>query len=245
MAAIATAAIVALLMLWLFCGSIRWDRAALAQASVPEIIEMIPEEEEFFIEPEPTIEDKGEEDAPEMENVQEAPTEQGEPEPAPVDNDRVVVKGDNPKPAPIREKPVVQKQESPVKATTPPKSDKPEQKVTSKGATGFSGKNGKPDGKAGGFGTGGAGTASVKGTSRGRQMLDCPRPSVSLKNTVTIVVNVSVREDGTVASAKATGSAEQYLRQACEQAALKSKWTPKPGVGTVQGTITFTIIPKL
>lgn len=244
MAGMATAVVVALLLLWLFCGSIRWDRAALAQASTPETATIIPEEEEFFIEPEPTIEDKGEEDAPELPQ-QEAPTEQGEPEPAPENNERVVVKGDNPKPAPIREKPVTQKQESPVKATTPPKSDKPEQKVTSKLATGFSGKNGKPDGKAGGFGTGGTGTASVHGQSRGRQMMSCPHPSVALKNKVVIVVNVSVREDGTVASAKASGSAEQYLRQACEQAAMKSKWTPKPGAGTVQGTITFTIIPKL
>lgn len=240
-AGLATVIILALIFLWLFLGSLRWDSLALthtAQANQP------PEEEEFFIEPE-ILEDKGEEDAPEIADQQEAPAEQGEPEKAETESDKTIVRGENPNPAPQREKPVVQKQPSPVKAVEPPKTDKKESKVSSKMAKGFSGKNGKAGGKAGGFGTGGTGTASVKGVSRGRQMLSCPKPSVALKNKVTITVTISVREDGTVASAKASGGAERYLLKACEDAARKSKWTPKVGAGTVSGTITFTITPKV
>ncbi len=240
LAAVITMIVVALLLILLFTGSMSWDRRALAEASIPEI----ESDEEYFIEPE-IIQDKGEEDAPEIEDQTEAPTEQGEPEKAETESEKVVVPGKNPEPAPQREKPVTQKQPSPVKATEPPKSDKPASKVTSSMAGAFSGKNGKPDGKAGGFGTGGTGTASVKGTSRGREMLSCPRPSVALKNKVTIVVNVQVNEAGQVVSAKASGSAEKYLRDACVAAARQSRWTPKPGVGTVAGTITFTITPKL
>lgn len=243
-AATITTILVALILIWLFISSVRWDREALAQASVPEI----EPEEEFFIEPEPLIQDKGEEDAPDLKNQEEAPTEQGEPEKVETpqqESQKVVVPGTNEKPAPQREQPVTQKQPSPVKTTPPPKTDKKESKVSSTVANAFSGKNGKPDGKAGGFGTGGTGTASVNGTSKGRKMESCPKPSVALKSKVTITVNVQIDESGHVVSAKAGGSAEQYLRTACEQAARKSKWTAKPGAGTVAGTITFTITPKL
>lgn len=243
MAGIGTAAVVALILILLFLGSVTRDRAALAEASIAE-----PMEDEVFIEPveEPELlEEKGEEDAPNLPEMEEAPSEQGEPEPAPVDNERRIVNGENTKPAPQVEKPITQKHPSPVKATEPPKSNKPDQKVTSKVAKGFSGRNGKPDGKAGGFGTGGKGTASVRGNSRGRSMLSCPRPSVALKQQVTIVVSVQVSEDGRVVKASASGGAAQYLRDACVQAARQSRWTPKPGAGTVAGTITFTIIPKV
>lgn len=242
-AGIATAVVVLLLLLALFFGSIGIDRNALAQASIPEPAE----EEEIFIEPMEIVPQVGDPDETVTdENLEEAPSEQGEPEPAETDNDKVVVPGENPNPAPQRDKPIVQQKESPVKAVDPPRQpNKDAQKATSSVAKGFSGKNGKPDGKAGGFGTGGKGTASVHGVSRGREMLSCPKPSVALKNKVTVVVNVTVREDGTVASAKATGSASSDIRSECERKARQSKWTPKVGAGVVHGTITFNITPKL
>lgn len=241
-----TAILVALLLIWLFIAGVRIDREALAEASVPELTEP---EEEYFIEPEPLIqEEKGEEDAPEIKNQQEAPTEQGEPEKVEKpeqESEKTIVPGPNPKPAPQREQPVTQKQPSPVQTTPPPKTDKQESKVKSTMANQFSGKNGKPDGKTGGFGTGGTGSASVAGKSKGRKMESCPHPSVALKTKVIITVNVQIAENGTVVSAKGSGSAEKYLITACENAAMKSRWTAKPGAGTVAGTITFTITPKL
>lgn len=241
-AGVITAVVVLLLLLMLFLVSIGPERNALAEASIPEPAQ----DEEIFIEPMEMVPDVGDPEETDVnEELQEAPAEQGEPEPAEVENDKVIVPGDNPEPAPQREKPVTQKQESPVKATPPPKTDKPAQKVTSVNADGFSGKNGKTDGKTGGFGTGGTGTASVHGVSRGREMLSCPKPQVALKNPVTVTVNIMVRADGTVASAKASGAADAAILRACEQKALQSKWTPKLGAGDVAGKITFNIKPKL
>ena len=241
-AGVLTAIVTLLLLVLLFVGGVGMDRSQLAASSIPEPTS----DEEFFIETEPLVEDAGEPDVAETEETEPAPTEQGEPEPAETDNDKVVVQGENPKPAPQREKPIVQSKPSPVKATEPTKQpDKKESKATSKVASGFSGKNGKPSCVAGGFGTGGKGTTSVRGTSRGRSMLSCPHPSVTLKNKVVITVSVQVTEQGTVTSAKASGAADSRLLRACEQAARQSKWTPKVGAGTVAGSIVFTITPKL
>lgn len=242
-AAVITAVIASLILIALFMSGMSFERDALSQNTSTE---QPMEEEEFFIEPLPLVEDPGEPD-PEVADAgaQEAPAEQGEPDPAPVDNNKIVVNGENDKPAPQRPKPITQTKPSPVKVTEPKKTDKPESRVTSKVASGFAGKNGAVDGKPGGQGTGGVGTSAVKGSSRGRGFISCPKPNVSLKQKVVIVVNVTINENGNAISARATGSAERYLRVACEQAALKSKWDPKKGAGNVQGVITFTITPKL
>ena len=94
-AGLATVIILALIFLWLFLGSLSWNSLALMQTAQ---VSQPPEEEEFFIEPE-VLEDKGEEDAPEIADQQEAPAEQGEPEKAETESDKTIVRGENPKPA--------------------------------------------------------------------------------------------------------------------------------------------------
>lgn len=242
-AGIITALLTALILVGLFVGGMTFDRQTLAESSTPEI----QPDEEYFIEPLPIVEDPGEPDIDNSaEQQEEAPTEQGEPEPAPVENNKVVVNGENTKQPPVqRPMPVTQTKESPVKVVPPKKTDKPDSKVTSKVANAFSGKNGAVGGKPGGTGTGGTGTASVSGSSRGRSMLGCPKPDVAIKQRVVISVNVTINEAGNVVSAHATGGAAQYLRTACEQAARHARWTPMKGAGTVAGVITFTITPKM
>lgn len=158
-AGIITALLTALILVGLFVGGMTFDRQALAESSTPEI----QPDEEYFIEPLPIVEDPGEPDIDNSaEQQEEAPTEQGEPEPAPVENNKVVVNGENTRQPPVqRPMPVTQTKESPVKVVPPKKTDKPDSKVTSKVANAFSGKNGAVGGKPGGTGTGEIGRAHV------------------------------------------------------------------------------------
>ncbi|MDE6297092.1 MAG: hypothetical protein K2L89_04525, partial [Muribaculaceae bacterium] len=142
---------VLIILLFLFTGGMSYQRAELAEVSTPELMSN-DEEEEMFIEPD-LLKAQGEEDA--VENDVPAPAEQGEPEKAPEDNNKLVVPGDNPKPAPQIEKKITQKEESPVKSTTPPATTEKPSKISSSMANKFSGKNGTPGGKTASDGTGG------------------------------------------------------------------------------------------
>ena len=224
-----------IILLFLFTGSLNFDRALLASSSIPEI----QDEEEIFIEPE--LMDLGEPDATEHDTP--APAFKGEPEPAETDNTKLVVPGDNPKPAPPTEKLVTQKQESPVKATEPTVSKEEKSKVTSKMAKSFSGRNGATEGKNGSSGAGGTGTG-VSGNANGRTFLGCSLPDVTLRTKTVVKVNVVINADGKVISANASGSADASIRRKCEAAARTAKWSAKKGVAETRGSITFTIVPK-
>lgn len=233
-AACGTALLTGLLLLVLFTGSIGWDRAVLSAVSIPEE----QSDEELFIDPE--LIDLGElenekTDAP-------APSENGEPEKAETDNREPIERGENPKPAPAVEKKVTQTHESPVKATEPSQSEKERKKVTSKVANSFSGKNGNPEGRPGGKGSGDTQTG-VAGNARGRTFLGCPKPVVELSRKVVVTVDITVDEDGRVVSASARGSGNTEIRRKCEQSARRARWSKKPGSGQTPGTITFTITP--
>lgn len=112
-AAAVTSLFALLLFIFLFYGSIGFDRSRMAEASIPEI----GQEEELFLDP--RLIDPGEDHSPVEEAV--APEAQGSPDvkPEPDESLRPVVKGENPRPAPPKEKPVTRREESPVKATTP------------------------------------------------------------------------------------------------------------------------------
>lgn len=238
-AAGATFLVALLLLLFLFTGSLGYDRALLASSSIPGNPPE-EEEEELFIDPE--LLDLGEENA--VSKDAPAPAFQGEPEPAEEDKAEVVEPGENPKPAPPVPKPVSQKKESPVKATEPTATDKERSKATSTVAKGFSGRNGVPDGKAKeSVGSGGTGIG-VAGNARGRTFLSCPKPDVTLSHKTVVTVNIVVDASGRVTSASATGSASASIRRKCEQAARQARWTEKKGAGETRGTITFTITPR-
>lgn len=241
--AIATAVtllVALLLFLGLWFGGVTFDRSLLAEVSTPEISVAEPEEEELFVEPEITR-DLGEETAETQDAP--APAFKGQPEEAPKENTRQVVPDKNPKPAPPVEKPITQSKESPVKATTPTISEEEKKKVTSSIANKFkTNDNGTETGKTGSVGAGGTGVG-ISGSVSGRTFLGCPKPSVSLSNKTTITVVVTIDAEGHVTSAKARNG-EAYLQRACEQAALKARWSKKEDTPSARGTLTFTITPR-
>lgn len=235
-AAAITFVAVLLILLLLFVGGMSVERRELAKDSTPELMQ----DEETFLEPE-ILQDLGEPDA--TANDAPAPVEQGEPELAPVENTKLVVKGDNPKPAPAVEKKVTTTKESPVKATEPQVTKEEASKITSSMANKFSGKNGATEGTAGSNGSGGTGIG-IKGNANGRNFLGCNKPDISLQHKTTVKVSVVIDAEGKVISATASGGASASIRRACEAAARTAKWSAKKGAGETRGSITFTITPK-
>lgn len=233
-----TLAVVAVIVLFLAFGKMGYDPGLLTENN-SEAVMMPPDDEEMFVEPE--LLDLGEEHA--TANDAPAAAMRGEPEPAPVDNSRQVVPGDNPKPAPAVEKPVTQDRENDVKATTPTVTDKEREKVTSSVAKGFAGRNGTVDGNDKGNASGGEGVG-IQGSVRGRTFKGCPSPKVSLRHKTVVKVEVVVNEEGHVVSASATGAADATIRRACEQAARQATWSARKGAGDTHGSITFTITPR-
>lgn len=231
-----TMAVMLLIILLLFVGKLSVSRPEMAEASTPEL--MLPEE--TFIEPE-ILRDLGEPEA--SAHDEPAPVQKGEPEPAPVENTKLVVKGDNPKPAPPVEKLVSSSKESPVKATTPSVTKEESSKITSSMADKFSGKNGATEGSQGSSGSGGTGVG-IKGNANGRTFKGCPTPDVALQNKTVIRVDVVIDAEGKVISASASGGTSASIRKACEAAARGARWSAKKGAGETRGSITFTITPR-
>ncbi len=236
-AAALTFLVTLVILLILFCGSVSWDRAALAEASTPELMQ----DEPLFIEPE--LVDLGEEAA--VNNEKPAPTLKGEPEPAPEDNVEIVEPGPKPDPKP---KPVqklnTSKKESKMKVEEPSQTDKERKKATSSVASKFSSKNGAPEGSdKGTSGAGGTGIG-VSGNAHGRTFISCPKPDVALRHKTVVKVNVVIDAEGKVVEAKATGSADASIRRKCESAARQARWSAKKGATSTRGSITFTITPR-
>lgn len=242
-AASVTFAVALLLLLVLFFCGLKFDPSLLAAASTPEISVETLEEEEEFLEPE-IVEDLGERNA--TAHDEPAPVAKGDPEPAPVENNRQLIKDNNPKPAPPVEKPVTQTKESPVKNTTPSKSDEEKQKVTSKMADKFPGNNGSKTGKEGSSGAGGSGVGAV-GSVTGRTYMGCQKPVVELQNKVVVVVHVTINSSGKVTKATArtkSGKASGAILSACERAAMTARWNEDKDTPSATGTLTFTITPN-
>lgn len=240
-ACVITAVAVVLLLLLLLYGGIEYDGRKMAHEPVPEISMSVPDEEELLIEPE-LIQDLGEPDA--VTHDEPAPAVKGAPEPDVKDNVRKVEKGTNPKPSPPEKKKVDTPKKSTVKSTNPSITDEERKKVTSKTAKAFGGANGMRDGKSGGKGAGGSGVGTA-GVVSGRVFKGCPKPSVALTHTVTVVVDVTINADGHVISARARrGGASADIRSKCEAAARSAKWSVKQGAPNAKGTITFTITPR-
>lgn len=230
-----------LLLLGLYFGTLSYDRGALAAASVPE--PGMEEDEDYFLDPPLVI---GDEDVSDMNTDEPAASPLGLPDPAPEDNERLVVKGENPEPVKTQEKLVTQKQPSPLSSKETSKTEEKESKVTSQMSKNFSPKNGKADGKQDATGSGGKGSG-VSGNVRGRKFFGCPLPVVSLKKTVTVVISIRVDEDGKVieASVKSRGGASQENVDKCLASAKKARWSKKAGAAPVSGSLTFTLVPKI
>lgn len=241
-AAAATFIIALVILLLLFTLSLRYDREALATSSTPEI----QEEEEIYLEPEILqIEEQGE--VLNKEEQQSAPQPPGQPDPAEEEQPERIVHNleKNPEP-PVSNKPklISTPEPSDVK-TSPPKVDtRNEQRIASMSGKFQTDNNGAQNGRESGVsGTGGVGVAKT-GSVSGRKMLSCPTSIVTLNQTTTIRVNITVNAAGNVISAKAVSGGTPALRSACEGWARGSKWSPAPGAPDATGSITFTITPK-
>lgn len=233
LAAAVTFAALLLLLLFLFLGRLRWDRGALAAESIPET-----GQEEVFLEPE-LLEQPGQEA-----EVQEAAApQQGEPDPAPVENHQVAERQPEPvaEPAPTRQ--VTQKDPSPVKEAKTRQEEEP-RKATSPAAGKFNKQNGSTEGRVDSQGVAGASSVLTAGSLNGRTFLGCPPFEVTLSNRTVVKVMVTVDAEGNVTSAQATGGASADIRSRCEAAARKARWSPKKGAAQTRGSITFTITPR-
>lgn len=224
------------ILLILFCCGLRWERQELAITSTPEIMEQQPE----FYEPEllPAGED--------VSNLtgEPAPATSDMEDPAPAVTEQVT------QPVPSESEANSSARESALATQKKDNHVKNDTALTAyvKAADALAGKFKPVDGRgsnpnAGAAGTGGAGDG-VTGSAKGRTFLSCPKPNVTLRHKTIVNVAVTIDADGTVTKASASGTADQTLRKKCEEAAKKARWEAKPGASPVQGTITFTLIPK-
>ncbi|WP_304382363.1 hypothetical protein [uncultured Duncaniella sp.] len=236
-AATVTFFVVLTILLVLFFTGISYNAPQqLAQDSTPELMV----EEETFLEPE-ILKDLGEENA--VNNDAPAKAFQGEPDPDPKENVKIVEPGKNSKPAPPTPKLVSTKKESPVKTTEPSATEEERKRVTSAMAKGFVGRNGNTQGSSGSDGAGENGIGIV-GNASGRTFKGCPKPDVTLRHKTTVKVSVVIDSEGKVISASASGAASASIRSACERAARQARWSEKKGTGETRGTLTFTITPR-
>lgn len=230
-----------LLFIFLYKGSIGFDRRQLAESSIPEFAQD-EEDPELFLEPE--LLDLGEENS--TQETDAAAPAQGMPEvvPDPVQTRPVVKAEKAEKPTPPKEKLVSQTKPSPVKTEEPKATDTEVKKAQSKTAGAFSPDNGQTAGRNNSDGSAGTSTG-IAGHSDGWKFLGCPSPDVKLRNRTVITVSVTVNSRGEVTSAHASGGTAQ-LRAACEAAARKARWQPHDPTKarTAKGTITFTITPR-
>ncbi|MCM1320213.1 MAG: hypothetical protein NC217_07520 [Muribaculaceae bacterium] len=226
------------------------DKAKSAQAMAdPELLEQT--DEEMFIEPE--LVNIGDPDNLD-ELADDALTPQGEPLQAEVPNDRLVVNGPNPNDNPSPETLVATAKPNAQAKTTPPSAkNKPNQQIAStEPSVNVSFNNGKNSGKGSTAqsGSGNASSGQARGEATGGRKLIAPFPTITgftISSTTTVTVTVQVKADGSVVpgSAKVIGLKSEYrdLRQKLIVASEKTRWTPKKGAATVQGTITWTLKP--
>lgn len=191
-------------------------------------VEPEPLEEDMFIEP--IIADAGDPDITSQD--MEAPSPQGEPEPAPDPNDKLVVNGPNPKDNTESEPLVSTPRTNPVKTTRPSPKESQDQKVKDDVKNKFSAHNGKTDPKSkqtasSGSGTSGTGAAgTTKDGKRGLKSYSKPT-GFNISKTIKVQVTLMVKADGTVkkGSARCNGLADfPSLRNKLITCSEASKW---------------------
>lgn len=224
---------VLLMLLALFFGALKFDRATMANASMPEI----QDDEPIFIEP--LLTNFGEEDA--ITEDEAAPAAQGEPLPDNETQTRLETEGTKtPKPTPTSSAPSSKPNVNPDLKN----SEKERRAATDAVASAFATGNGSSDSSAQDASGAGGNGSGVTGSAKGRTFISCPHPDVTLRHKTTVTVNIVIDAQGRVTEATATGGADPAIRQKCVQAALKARWSEKKGASPTRGTITFTITPR-
>lgn len=205
---------------------------------------IIEEEEEIFLEPE--LMNLGEPES--MLNDEPAPRLQGEPEFSETPSDELVERGESQTPT-TQPRQVTQTTESSVQATTPTATEREESRISTSVRNSFNRQNGDQSGTSqNANGSGGTGIGKI-GNIKGRTFLGCGNPAITIAKEVTIVVRVTVDENGNVTSASfksdsGPGAGNKRLRDACVQASRNAKWSAKKGTASQTGTITWRLKPK-
>jgi len=251
--ALSVTALVAAVMLLILLGVHLAPRAVPHQKGTEAIAmadaEPEPLEEDMFIEP--IIADAGDPDI--TAHDQEAPSPQGEPEPAPEPNDKLVVNGPNPKENTESEPLVSTPRTSPVKTARPSPKESQDQQVKADVKNKFAAHNGKPDPKSkqtASSGTGTSGTGAAGTTKDGKRGLKSyAKPTgFNISKTIKVQVTLMVKADGTVkkGSARCNGLADfPALRQKLVACSETSKWdkAPDKNARDASATIVWTLVP--
>lgn len=232
------ACVVLVLLFVLYVGS---DRSALAEASMPEL----QDDEEIFLDPDyMVIDDRGDEDMPDIDEA--APQPEGVPDPAEAEQPVSVVQPQKPveKPTGNKAETVSTTKQSDVKSTTPQPTDQDKKRIESMKNGKFTDNNGSATGKnSSNSGSGGDGV-SAQGNVNGRTMEGFDPKKVKLQGTVKVTVNIKVDEEGKVKSATIRSGGNSEQQKACIEMAYSSRWTAVSGAPLASGTITFTLIPN-
>lgn len=223
------------ILILLFVGKVGWNRDALAAFSIPE-----EGQDELFLEPD--LIPLPDENYDALSDLPAAPV-QGEPEPDVTPNTKVADVQPEPASAPPKQKVISQEKPSPV-AVPKPKGEEEQKKATDAVAGKFNQNNGSVQGKFDSAGSNDAAAVGVAGILNGRKFLGCPSPDVTLSHKTVVKVSITVDAAGRVTSASAQGGASAAIRKACEQSALRARWSEKQGAPSTRGSITFTITPR-
>ena len=264
-AAAVTFLLALIILVLLFSLSLKFDREALADASVPEI----QEEEPIYLEPEilpleihetpvmqeslvetPSLAPQTPSPVPTASTAPAAPPTPGEPDPAPVEQPQRVVNNPKPNPQPpVTNKPqlVASNKPSDVHSPAPATNNADEQRATSiAGKFKSADNNGSRNGAEAPASAQGTGGVSISGGPAGRSLIKINKDGIPLdsRETVVVSVQVTVNEDGKVVNIGTVKGGNRQQKDELIKRLRQSQWTPLKGAPDVSGTVTFTIKPK-
>lgn len=176
-----------------------------------------------------------------------APKLQGEPQKSETSNEELVEPGINDN-SNLEVLQVTQQSENDLQTVVPQKTEQQESQINSVMRNRFNSSSGNTNETANTNGSGGNGIGAT-GNLKGRTFLGCSSPIISISKEVTIIVRISVNENGVVTDASfmsdsGPGAGNRQLRNACVKASRNAKWSAKKGVASQTGTITWHLKPK-
>lgn len=227
--------VVGVILLVLFFGGFPYHDPPLAEASVPELLPIDPDEE-LFVAPE-MIQDAGEPEAsadaepsPVAEGVEEAKTT---PTPKPEAQTALATEKKTEKQLKKEKEKAEAKEKEKTDAETV---NREREKAGENVRKGFV----KPSASAGSGGTG----VGIAGSAPGRRFLGCDKPDIALRERTVVTVSMTVDADGHVTSVGEVRGGTREMQTKCKAAAWSARWSAKKGAAPTPATITFTITPR-
>lgn len=235
LAAVITMGVVGVILLVLFFCGLPYHDPPLAEASIPELMPIDPDEE-LFIAPD-LIQDAGEPEAvadaepsPVAEGVEEA---KSAPTPKPEAQTALATE----KPQKARMKKEKEKTESRPKEKEDRETvNREREKAGENVRKGFA----KPSATAGSGGSG----VGIAGSAPGRRFLGCNKPDIALRERTVVTVSMTVDADGHVTAVGDVRGGTPEMQTKCKASAWSARWSAKKGAAPTPATITFTITPR-